>query len=650
MADRSYWVDRFTELEESQQNKGIEYYHELEKQYTKAASDIEKDIATWYSRFAVNNRITMAEARKILTNNELKELRWSVEEYIEHGRENNINGRWMKELENASARVHISRLEALKLQMQQHCEVLFGNEADSFDKVMRNVYTEGYYRTAFELQKGVGVGYDLMKLDKNKIDKVISKPWAADGSNFSSRIWKQRSQMVSELHNQLTQMVIRGQTPDAAINAIKERFRVSKGQAARLVVTETAFFHSAAQKDSFNNLGVAKYEICAVLDHKTSDICQDFDGRVFDMKDYQPGVTASPFHVHCRSTQVPYFNDEFTEGEVRAATDKNGKTYFIPANMKYPEWKKVFVDGGSKKDLKLATEPLEKNGKSSKMELQKDYDSDLAKKFGNEYYDELHQRVVDCSDEKLARVWKQYESKVKVADANYKGHEHCKGSSIYVNSARDAKGNSWQAPYQVTFHEAGHAIDSLALEHSSVKDLMSAGYHFSAKYKDGLFPKTIKEEVNEWVSTVDKKLKAEFKANTGNLDWFRENGFIDDWQYSMYEKGVYTAERIIPKYKKFFAYSSIQKEIKAIPMLERADLSDILEGATNVKLQCGFGHGAKYWKDRTILGVHDGLATEAFAEMVDSTMANPKGLEIIKKYLPNSYAVFQEMIETLLGE
>jgi hypothetical protein len=78
-------------------------------------------------------------------------------------------------------------------------------------------------------------------------------------------------------------------------------------------------------------------------------------------------------------------------------------------------------------------------------------------------------------------------------------------------------------------------------------------------------------------------------------------------------------------------------------------LSDILEGATGAKVQCGYGHGAKYWKDRTVGGIADGLATEAFAEMTDSTFTNPESLEMIKKYLPKSYSVYEEMLEVLVN-
>jgi len=115
-------------------------------------------------------------------------------------------------------------------------------------------------------------------------------------------------------------------------------------------MTESAAFASAAQKDCFKALDVEKYEIVATLDNRTSQICQDLDGEVFDMKDYQVGVTAPPFHPWCRTTTVPYFEDNY--GERAARDEKTGKTYYVPSNMKYKDWKKAFVDGGSKDGLK----------------------------------------------------------------------------------------------------------------------------------------------------------------------------------------------------------------------------------------------------------------------------------------------------------
>lgn len=347
MAKRTadYWKERFKLLEQSQNQQGLSCYADIEKQYRQAQKQIEGQIATWYQRFADNNGVTLADAQRMLTNKELEELKWDVNEYIRYGEENAINQQWIKQLENASAQYHISRLEALKLQTQQQIEVLFGSQLDSIDSTMRNIYTSGYYHTAFEIQKGVGVGWNFAALDDKTISKVINKPWAADGKNFSSRIWTNKQKLVNELSTTLTQNIILGQDPQKAIDKIAKAMNTSKANAGRLVMTEEAFFSSAAQKDCFAELDVEQYEIVATLDSHTSDICQGMDGQHFKMSEWQVGVTAPPFHVNCRSTTVPYFDDEFDKVGERAARGEDGKTYYVPADMTYKDWKKSFVEG-----------------------------------------------------------------------------------------------------------------------------------------------------------------------------------------------------------------------------------------------------------------------------------------------------------------
>lgn len=346
MQNSEYWKKRFELLEQSQNKKGVQCYAELEKQYRTAQRTLESQISAWYQRFADNNGVSLADARKMLTAKELAELKWDIQEYIRYGEENAINGTWVKQLENASARYHISRLEALKLQTQQSIEVLFGNQLDSIDSAMRDIYKSGYYHTAFEIQKGVGVGWDFATLDDKTISKVINKPWAVDGQNFSQRIWNNRQKLVNELNNSLTQNIMLGKDPQKAIDEIAHKMNVSKTNAGRLVMTEEAFFSSAAQKDCFAELDVELYEIVATLDSHTSDICRELDGKVFKMSEWEVGVTAPPFHVWCRSTTVPAFGDEFDNIGERAARDsETGKTYHVPANMKYKDWEQAFVDG-----------------------------------------------------------------------------------------------------------------------------------------------------------------------------------------------------------------------------------------------------------------------------------------------------------------
>lgn len=344
MTNAEYWKQRFTQLEAAQNRKGATAYLEMEKQYKAAQNELEAQIARWYQRFADSNGISLAQAKQWLKGQDLAEFKWDVKEYIKYGKENAINGAWMQELENASSKFHISRLEALQIQTQNSLETMFAQQMGTMKKALSDVYASGYYHTAYTVQQGFGLGWDIAGLDQAQIEKVLSKPWAVDGYNFSTRIWNSKIKLIGEVHNELSKNLLTGADPQKAIDSLAKKMGTSKSNAGRLVMTEQAYFSSAAQKDCFNDLDVEEYEIVATLDSHTSDICRSLDGKVFKMSDYKPGVTAPPFHVYCRSTTAPRFKDNFDAGE-RAARGADGKTYYVPDDVTYSEWKKAFVDG-----------------------------------------------------------------------------------------------------------------------------------------------------------------------------------------------------------------------------------------------------------------------------------------------------------------
>lgn len=349
MKNSEYWKLRFEQLEQAQNGQGAAAFAEIERQYKEAQKQIEGQIARWYQRFADNNGITLAQARQYLKGAALKEFQWDVQDYIKYGQDNALMGSWMKELENASAKYHISKLEALKIQTQQSLEVMFSKQMGTVTGAMGDIFESGYYHTAYELQKGFNIGWDIAGLDQSQIEKVLSKPWAVDGKNFSERIWTNKEKLISELHGELTQNIMLGADPQKAIDSLAKKMNTSKQNAGRLIMTEEAYFSSAAQRDCFNDLDVEQYEIVATLDSHTSDICRSLDGKHFPMKDFQAGVTAPPFHVYCRSTTVPYFDEDFGDiGERAARDEETGKTYYIPDDMHYEDWKQTFVDGGDK--------------------------------------------------------------------------------------------------------------------------------------------------------------------------------------------------------------------------------------------------------------------------------------------------------------
>lgn len=340
-----YWRERTLQVEEALNSKTDDYFHRLAREYEIATQNVNKELAVFYNRLARNNDVTLKAAYAMLNARELKEFRWTVDEYIERGKANGVDGAWTKQLENASLRYRISRLEAMRVHMQNEVENLMGSEVDGVSKLMADIYTDGYYRSVHMLDSGLEMAHNFATIDTKAVEMVLSKPWVPDGRNFSERIWGiHRPKLVKELETGLTQSLIRGEKWSRLADRIAKKFGVARSRAENLVYTEGAYFASLSQQKCYKDLEVERQQFCATLDLRTSEICREMDGKVFDTSEVEVGVNAPPLHCRCRSTMVPYFED--IKGE-RAARDKNGMGILVPGDMTYKEWYEKFLENKS---------------------------------------------------------------------------------------------------------------------------------------------------------------------------------------------------------------------------------------------------------------------------------------------------------------
>lgn len=353
MRNADYWRGRFSILEDSAHREAQKTIQDMEELYLDAQRSVQKEIESWYARFAGNNQISLTDARKWLTAGQLEEFHWSVEQYIKIGEQAGLDAAWLKKLENASTRFHISRLEAVQTGIQQQLELLYGNQVDSLDALLKKVVGNGYTHTAFEVQKGVGLGWDITGLDQKKLETLLSKPWTTDGRTFRDRCWLNKNDLVGSVSKSLTQGLLRGDSPAKITTAIQKQFGVHRYKAGRLVNTETTYFNAVATKECYKDLDVEMVEIIETLDSHTCSICGGLDGTVIPISQYEPGVTVPPFHPNCRGTTAPAIDPKYA-GE-RAARNADGDVYYVPANMKYADWVQTFVNGGSKAGLTAAT-------------------------------------------------------------------------------------------------------------------------------------------------------------------------------------------------------------------------------------------------------------------------------------------------------
>lgn len=346
MVNSEYWAERSTILEASMNEKATSFINkDLFNLYENNFAELSKEIRVFYSRFSESNGISFSEAKRLLTSDELSEFKWNLKAYTKRAKENALTGAWAQELENASLRQRISRLEAMQIEIKQKMNELYSTEIDKSENILGSIYSESCFMTSFEIEKKFGIGVKVSGINDQALKKVLSKPWASDGSNFSDRIWgAHRAKLTNDLTNIISNSIIRGNGPRAAIADVSNRYNVGKSAAANLIQTETTYFVSKGQLDSYKELDVEMYEIIATLDTHTSSICRGLDGKIFVLADFKPGITAPPFHSRCRTVTAPYFNDEFSDDlETRAARDENGKTISVPASMKYEDWYSEFV-------------------------------------------------------------------------------------------------------------------------------------------------------------------------------------------------------------------------------------------------------------------------------------------------------------------
>lgn len=320
-------------IAKEQEIKADDLVERLEKEYKKAISSIQNDIEVFYLRYADSEGISYSAARKMLSNIEKENWELSLEEYKHMA----LDGGFEKRLDSMYAKSRISRLQALNAQINASVEVLHKKISDNTTDLLEDTFRDTYYKTVYEVQKGTGLGISFKKYNQDAINKIVSKPWKY--GNFSSNLWKDKAKLLDELETSLAQSFIRGDDVKKTIIRFSERMKIDKYRATRIIQTESAYISGEASAKAYKSQGVDEYEFLATLDLKTSTLCQSMDGKVFKMSQKETGVNYPPLHSFCRSTTVPYFEEDDNGRAARV----DGKTFYVDGHVKYRDWHTTYV-------------------------------------------------------------------------------------------------------------------------------------------------------------------------------------------------------------------------------------------------------------------------------------------------------------------
>ena len=344
MKNEEYWTKRKANLIYEQMDKAEKQADKFDEIYKQSKAYLDKQINKVFDRFQRDYGLSERDARQVLKNmkdqKDLNELRKVLE-----ARPNDPNiQRLLADLDSPAYSFRMKRLERLSDDLDHMRESIYHSEKSGSDAFYSDLMKDSYYKATFDLQQQTGLAYSFSDLPETEIKRLKALKWTGEG--YSDRIWSNTEALASSVKDELLVSLMTGRSLRDTSQAIAERFEVGQNKARRLVRTESAFFHNQMELLSYEDAEITKYKFVAVLDKRTSRICQEHDNKVYDTDKAVPGVNYPPLHPWCRSTTIAHDEDvDYNKLERRARNPKTGKIEYVPADMSYDDWYSKYVDG-----------------------------------------------------------------------------------------------------------------------------------------------------------------------------------------------------------------------------------------------------------------------------------------------------------------
>ena len=155
-----YWKKRYEEEMERAMHQADGPKKDLRKYADTVIRRLEKDINDWYQRYANENGMSLADAKKQLDARELKAFNMDLEEYRAIAERDELSEEHKKMLKQASARQQLDRGQELYINTVQELESWAKYQDSTISDLLSNVYESSNYRTAWMTQSMKGQ-YDM---------------------------------------------------------------------------------------------------------------------------------------------------------------------------------------------------------------------------------------------------------------------------------------------------------------------------------------------------------------------------------------------------------------------------------------------------------------------------------------------------------
>lgn len=292
MTSSEYWKKREADALKSYQKDEEAYYEEIQEIYADMMERIQKEIDSFYIKYAAKEDISMAEAKKRVSQLDIKAYARKAKKYV---RNRDFSDEANEEMRLYNATMKINRLEMLKANIG--LELVSGY--DELQKYFEQTLTD---RTLDEFKRQAGILGETITDNAEMAHSIVNASF--HNATFSDRIWMHQDVLKNQLSSLLQTGLIQGRNPRQLAVELRKYFNVGIGNSERLMRTELARVQTAAQKRSFEKNGFEEYEFIA--NGTACEKCAGLDGQHFKVTKMMPGTNAPPIHPNCRCSTAAY--------------------------------------------------------------------------------------------------------------------------------------------------------------------------------------------------------------------------------------------------------------------------------------------------------------------------------------------------------
>lgn len=285
-----YWAKREATRIKERQKLDAKTVRKIVRNQEKAYNDIEQQINAFYAKYADSEGISWADAKKRIDRAQSKSLQVTVEDMAKRATGNKDAEAKIK-LYNAAKNVnrYSQLLAGIGLRIT---EMSLDDELLIKDTLMQAFREEvNYLKKVYPFK---ALGYN-----DRYAEKIVYATF--HNATFSDRIWSDHDALKSKLDSTLRTMLTRGENPRKYSREFKKAFDVSKSDAERLLLTESARVQSETMMDAYEDMGFAKGKW--ITESDPCDICKSLKGEVKPIKDLRELL---PRHPRCRCSVAPY--------------------------------------------------------------------------------------------------------------------------------------------------------------------------------------------------------------------------------------------------------------------------------------------------------------------------------------------------------